>query len=116
MNTNSFANRHIGVRNNEIESMLNTIGANSIEQLIYETLPDGIKLEKPLELDAPLSEQEYLEHIHALSEKNKIFKSYIGLGYHPTILPAVIQRNILENPWMVYSLYTIPSRNCSGVD
>ncbi|CDF78243.1 glycine dehydrogenase [Formosa agariphila KMM 3901] len=85
--------------------MLKTIGVDSLDQLIYETLPDGIRLKQPLNLDAPMTEYEYLTHIHELSKKNKIFKSYIGLGYHPTILPAVIQRNVLENPgW--YTAYT----------
>ena len=105
MNTNSFSNRHIGVNSTDANAMLEAIGLDSIDQLIYETLPDGIKLEKELELENALSEHEYLEHIHALSELNKIFKSYIGLGYHPSIMPAVIQRNILENPgW--YTAYT----------
>ncbi|SDB66394.1 glycine dehydrogenase [Flavobacteriaceae bacterium MAR_2010_188] len=105
MNTNSFALRHIGPSENEQSEMLNAIGANSIDQLIYETIPDDIKLKNPLDLDAPMSEYEYSVHINELSKKNKIFKNYIGLGYHPTILPAVIQRNILENPgW--YTAYT----------
>ncbi|RSK42047.1 aminomethyl-transferring glycine dehydrogenase [Mangrovimonas spongiae] len=105
MNTTSFALRHIGPDQQEQKEMLNTIGVDSLEQLIFETLPDGIKLEEPLNLDEAMSEQEYLVHIHNLSKKNKVYKTYIGLGYHPTILPAVIQRNILENPgW--YTAYT----------
>ncbi|WP_299778317.1 aminomethyl-transferring glycine dehydrogenase [uncultured Formosa sp.] len=105
MNTNAFSLRHIGPREADQNQMLNTIGVDSLDQLIYETLPDGIRLQKPLNLDAPMSEHDYLTHIHELSTQNKIFKSYIGLGYHPTILPAVIQRNILENPgW--YTAYT----------
>ncbi|WP_274473834.1 aminomethyl-transferring glycine dehydrogenase [Mangrovimonas aestuarii] len=105
MNTNAFALRHIGPRETDQQEMLKTIGVDSIEQLIYETIPDDIRLQKELELDAPMSEQEYLTHILELSKLNKVFKSYIGLGYHPTILPPVIQRNILENPgW--YTAYT----------
>ncbi|MGJ5642146.1 aminomethyl-transferring glycine dehydrogenase [Formosa sp. S-31] len=105
MNTNAFSLRHIGPRQADQDQMLQTIGVDSLDQLIYETLPDGIRLQKPLNLEAPMSEHEYLTHIHELSNKNKLFKSYIGLGYHPTILPAVIQRNILENPgW--YTAYT----------
>ncbi|GAA3772569.1 aminomethyl-transferring glycine dehydrogenase [Corallibacter vietnamensis] len=85
--------------------MLKTIGVDSLDQLIYETIPDDIKLKKPLNLEEPMSEQEYLVHMHNVSKKNKVYKTYIGLGYHPTILPAVIQRNILENPgW--YTAYT----------
>jgi glycine dehydrogenase len=85
--------------------MLQTIGAESLEQLIYETIPDDIRLKKPLNLEAAMTEYEYLSHIRELGNKNKIYKTYIGLGYHPTIVPAVIQRNIFENPgW--YTAYT----------
>ncbi len=105
MNTDSFALRHIGPRKDDHDSMLQTIGADNLEQLIDQTIPKQIRLSKRLELDDAMSEQEYLNHIHELSLKNKVFKSYIGLGYHPSNLPAVIQRNILENPgW--YTAYT----------
>ena len=105
MNTNAFALRHIGPRADDQNKMLTTIGADSLDQLIYETVPDDIRLKKGLNLDEPMTEHEYLLHIHELSKKNKAYKTYIGLGYHPTILPAVIQRNILENPgW--YTAYT----------
>jgi glycine dehydrogenase len=105
MNTNAFALRHIGPRETDQNLMLKTIGVDSLDQLIYETLPDDIRLKNSLNLDEPMTEYEYLNHIHELSKKNKVFKSYIGLGYHPTIVPAVIQRNILENPgW--YTAYT----------
>ena len=105
MNTTNFALRHIGPREEDQKLMLKAIGVESLDQLIFETLPDGIKLKKPLDLDEPMSEYEYLTHIHELSKLNKTYKTYIGLGYHPTILPPVIQRNILENPgW--YTAYT----------
>lgn len=105
MNTDAFALRHIGPRKSDHKEMLKTIEADSIDQLIYETVPDNIRLNKDLNLDPAMSEQEYLEHIHYLASKNKVYKSYIGLGYHPANLPAVIQRNILENPgW--YTAYT----------
>ncbi|MEY8847416.1 aminomethyl-transferring glycine dehydrogenase [Psychroserpens sp. XS_ASV72] len=105
MNTVDFSLRHIGPSATDQKEMLETIGVDSIEQLIYETIPDGIRLKSDLNLDEPMSEQEYLLHIYSLSKKNKVFKTYIGLGYHPTIMPAVIQRNILENPgW--YTAYT----------
>ncbi|WP_299336026.1 aminomethyl-transferring glycine dehydrogenase [uncultured Psychroserpens sp.] len=105
MNTADFSLRHIGPRQADQKQMLETIGVDSMEQLIQETIPDGIRLESDLDLDKPMSEHEYLLHIYELSKKNKVFKTYIGLGYHPTILPAVIQRNILENPgW--YTAYT----------
>jgi len=105
MNTNAFALRHIGPREADQNLMLKTIGVNSLDQLIYETVPDDIRLKNPLKLEEPMSEHDYLVHIQELSKKNKVYKTYIGLGYHPTILPAVIQRNILENPgW--YTAYT----------
>ncbi|GAB5401290.1 MAG: aminomethyl-transferring glycine dehydrogenase [Aureisphaera sp.] len=105
MNTSSFALRHIGPRPSDLPQMLKTIGVESMEQLIHETIPNDIRLEKDLQLDPAFSEQEYLEHINELASKNKVFKSYIGLGYHAANIPAVIQRNILENPgW--YTAYT----------
>ncbi len=85
--------------------MFKTIGVANLDQLIFETIPNDIRLKNDLNLDAPMTEYEYLSHIQELGKKNKIFKSYIGLGYHPAIVPAVIQRNIFENPgW--YTAYT----------
>jgi len=105
MNTHLFANRHIGIQDTDIPQMLETIGIESIAQLISETIPNEIRLDQPLSLDEPISEHAFLQHIEALSTKNKIFKSYIGLGYHEAITPSVIKRNILENPgW--YTAYT----------
>ncbi len=105
MNTNSFQLRHIGPNQKEQEKMLAKIKANNLEQLIYETIPDDIRLKNKLDLAPAMSEYEYLNHINELGAKNKVFKSYIGLGYHEAIVPSVIQRNILENPgW--YTAYT----------
>ena len=105
MNTADFSLRHIGPRGEDQQKMLDFIGADSIEQLISETIPDEIRLKQDLDLDEPMSEQEYLLHIYRMSKKNKVARTFIGLGYHPTIMPAVIQRNILENPgW--YTAYT----------
>ena len=105
MNTNSFQLRHIGPNQNEQEKMLATIKADNLNQLIFETIPDDIRLKNGLDLEPAMSEYEYLAHIKTLSEKNSVFKSYIGLGYHEAIVPSVIQRNILENPgW--YTAYT----------
>lgn len=105
MRTDAFALRHLGPRESDLNHMLKTIGVDSLDQLIYETIPDDIRLKNDLNLEAPMSEYEYLTHIQELGKKNKVFKSYIGLGYHPTIIPAVIQRNIFENPgW--YTAYT----------
>ena len=105
MNTNSFQLRHIGPREKEQKLMLDTIDIKNLEELIYETIPDDIRLKAPLDLAPAMSEYEYLKHINELGAKNNVFKSYIGLGYHEAILPSVIQRNILENPsW--YTAYT----------
>ncbi|WP_272150313.1 aminomethyl-transferring glycine dehydrogenase [Tenacibaculum aiptasiae] len=105
MNTNSFQLRHIGPRKKDHKQMLSSIGVESLDQLIYETIPDDIRLKNELDLAPSMSEYEYLNHINELGAKNKVFKSYIGLGYHEAIVPSVIQRNILENPgW--YTAYT----------
>ncbi|MQP23454.1 aminomethyl-transferring glycine dehydrogenase [Flavobacterium sp. LMO8] len=105
MRTDAFALRHLGPRESDLNHMFKTVGVDSFDQLLYETFPDGIRLKNELNLDAPMTEYEYLTHIQELGKKNKVFKSYIGLGYHPAIVPAVIQRNIFENPgW--YTAYT----------
>ncbi len=105
MKTDAFALRHLGPRESDLNYMFKTIGVENFEQLIYETIPDDIRLKKDLNLEPAMTEYEYLNHIQELGKKNKVFKTYIGLGYHPTIVPAVIQRNIFENPgW--YTAYT----------
>ena len=105
MKTDAFALRHIGPRESDLQHLFKTIGVDSLDQLIAETIPTDIRLKKDLELDDPMTEYEYLSHIQELGSKNKVFKSYIGLGYHPAVVPAVIQRNIFENPgW--YTAYT----------
>ncbi|MBW6490593.1 MAG: aminomethyl-transferring glycine dehydrogenase [Lentimicrobium sp.] len=103
--TNNFINRHNGPRKHEVESMLKSIGVASLNALIDETLPASIRLPKPLNIPEALNEYEYLNHLTQLGAKNKLFKSYIGMGYYNCITPGVIQRNILENPgW--YTSYT----------
>ncbi|MBE9576528.1 aminomethyl-transferring glycine dehydrogenase [Flavobacterium proteolyticum] len=105
MRTDAFALRHLGPRESDLNHMFKTVGVETLDQLIFETIPDDIRLKNDLNLDAPMTEYEYLTHIQELGKKNKVFKSYIGLGYHPAIVPAVIQRNIFENPgW--YTAYT----------
>jgi len=105
MKTDSFALRHLGPRENDLPKMLETIGVETLDQLIYETIPTDIRLKKPLELEHIMTEYEYANHIRVLGRTNKVFKSYIGLGYNPTIVPPAIQRNIFENPgW--YTAYT----------
>ena len=105
MRTDSFVLRHVGPRPNELDEMIKTIGVRSGEELIDKTIPTDIRLKNNLNLPKALSEYEYISHIQDFASKNKLFKNFIGLGYHPTIVPGVIQRNILENPgW--YTAYT----------
>ena len=105
MITNNFIKRHNGPREEEVNQMLEKIGVLSLNELIDETVPKAIRLKKPLNLPDGLNEYEYLNHIKKIAARNKIYKSYIGLGYYNTITPGVITRNILENPgW--YTSYT----------
>jgi glycine dehydrogenase len=105
MTTDKFVSRHNGPRENEIKQMLAKIGVSSVDELISQTVPAGIRLKQPLRVAPAMSEYQYSKHLKALGKKNKVFRSYIGLGYYNNILPAVIQRNILENPgW--YTAYT----------
>lgn len=97
--------RHIGPRKEEIAKMLKTIGVSTLDELIDKTIPSSIRLDKPLDLPVGLSEYEYLRTIKEIASANKVYRTYIGLGYYGTKLPSVIQRNILENPgW--YTSYT----------
>jgi glycine dehydrogenase len=101
----SFVRRHIGPSPRDIAAMLQTVGAKSLSALMAETLPSSIRQKAPLDLGTPLSETETLAHMRTLASQNQVFTSLIGQGYSGTILPAVIQRNILENPaW--YTAYT----------
>lgn len=100
-----FESRHLGPRESEVAFMLETIGVNSIDELIEQTVPSNIRRKEPLSTGNPFSEYEYLAHARALEAKNKLYKTYIGLGYYRTITPSVILRNIFENPgW--YTAYT----------
>lgn len=101
----AFSKRHIGPSQDEKSAMLAEIGVKSIEELVELTVPKEIRLNRELKIDTALTEKQYLDHIQDLASKNKVFKSYIGLGYSETNVPPVIQRNILENPgW--YTAYT----------
>jgi len=105
MITNNFAKRHNGPQAEDVKKMLKTIGVSSIEELMDKTIPKQIRLKKNLNLPLGMNEFEYITHVKSIASKNKIYKSYIGQGYYNTILPAVLQRNILENPgW--YTSYT----------
>src|SRR3954470_17766434 len=94
----TFARRHIGPSPRDVESMLETVGAKNLDELIAQTLPASIRQHKPLTLGTPLSETEALAHMRELAAENAVFTSLIGQSYSGTILPPVIQRNILENP------------------
>ena len=103
--TDKFVGRHNGPRANDVTAMLKIIGANSVDELIAQTVPAAIRLKKPLDLPGGMSEYQYHKHLRGVAAKNKVFRTYIGLGYYNTIVPAVVQRNILENPgW--YTAYT----------
>lgn len=101
----SFAGRHIGPDSQQIEEMLHVSNAGSIEQLISETIPSNIRLTSPLDLPEALSENDYLAVVKQMASKNRVYRSFIGMGYYDTLTPNVILRNVLENPgW--YTAYT----------
>ena len=105
MNIDHFAYRHTGPRQEEIAAMLEKIGTSSLDELIEKTIPSGIRLKEELALKPGIVELDYFNRIRDIASRNKLYKTYIGMGYYGTIMPAVIQRNILENPgW--YTSYT----------
>ena len=100
-----FLHRHIGPDSEQKQEMLSAINADSMDQLIDETVPAGIRLKNKIDLDEPMSEYRFLEEFRKLADQNEIYESYIGMGYHDTLTPNVILRNVLENPgW--YTAYT----------
>ncbi|NLT02964.1 MAG: glycine dehydrogenase (aminomethyl-transferring), partial [Bacteroidales bacterium] len=102
---NAFAARHIGPNPDEQAIMLNAIGAPSLSALIEQTIPADIHLPQPLDMEPAMTENQFAEHIADLANENKLFTSYIGRGWYDTVTPAVIQRNVFENPsW--YTSYT----------
>lgn len=105
MKTTTFANRHIGVGEKELPLMLKKIGVKSLDELIDKTIPANIRLKEPLKLGPAMTEREFATHIGQLAAQNKLYKTYIGCGWYDTVTPAVIQRNVFENPvW--YTSYT----------
>ena len=105
MIANNFISRHNGPREADVKKMLESMGIDSVDQLIDETVPAGIRLDRPLKLEEGISEYEYGKLIRKIAAKNKLFKTFIGLGYYNTIVPPVILRNVFENPgW--YTSYT----------
>lgn len=101
-----FVNRHVGVNDpSDLDAMLGVIGTGSVEELISQVIPQSIRLKQPLRLPEAMTEWEYAAHIEALAAKNRTLRSFIGMGYYPTAVPAVVSRNVFENPaW--YTSYT----------
>ena len=105
MKNDLLANRHIGISKKDEEQMLRKIGVSSLDELIDKTIPANIRLKEPLALPEAMTEYEFGQHIAALAAKNKLYTTYIGMGWYNTVTPAVIQRNVFENPvW--YPSYT----------
>ena len=105
MKTDLLTNRHNGIQDSDLPVMLQKIGVESLDELINKTIPTNIRLKEPLALAEPMTEREFAEHISALAAQNKLYTSYIGTGWYDSITPAVIQRNVFENPvW--YTSYT----------
>lgn len=101
----SFESRHNAPTQNDILEMTKMIGVSSLDELIEQTIPNKIRMKSTLQLDVPLNEHQYLQHLRGVATKNQLFTNFIGQGYYGTIVPTVIQRNILENPgW--YTAYT----------
>jgi glycine dehydrogenase len=101
----SFVERHIGPSDADVHAMLDSLGYASLDALIDATVPANIRFRRPLDLPAPMAEQDALAAFESMVAPNEVWRSFIGLGYYPTHTPAVIQRNILENPgW--YTAYT----------
>ena len=105
MEINSFENRHIGANQDDIKKMLNTIGLDSVDELIHQTIPNSILKNSPLKIEDAITENDYLKKLKEIADLNKNFDNYIGQGYYGTLTPSVIKRNILCNPgW--YTAYT----------
>ena len=103
--TDSFVRRHIGATSPETQQMLTAIGCDSLDEMIYKTVPAAIRIKQPLQLGEARGEYELLQELKAIASKNQVWRSYIGTGYYNCITPPIIQRNILENPgW--YTQYT----------
>ncbi len=104
-NNEAFFRRHIGPDAAETTTMLNTLGVKSLTELVENAVPENIRLKTAMNLPGAMTEEHALEKLRGLAAQNQCYKTYIGMGYSDTIVPAVIQRNVLENPaW--YTAYT----------
>jgi glycine dehydrogenase len=111
-----FEHRHIGPNAFNIKQMCQTVGVDDLQELVKKTVPDSITIQRPTRLGKALTETETLNRIREIGSKNKVFKSYLGMGYYSSITPPVILRNVMENPgwytqvllllWTVYSIST----------
>ncbi len=100
-----FVKRHIGPRSHDVTKMLHALNLDSLDELVDQAIPESIRMDGFLALDPPRSESGVLEELRQLAARNKVFRSFIGMGYYGTITPPVVQRNVLENPgW--YTAYT----------
>jgi glycine dehydrogenase len=103
--TDRFVDRHVGPREHDVRAMLQTVGCDSLDELVASAVPASIRLQGELALEAPLTEPEAMRALERMAQANRVMRSYIGLGYHGTVVPAVLRRNVLENPgW--YTQYT----------
>lgn len=106
--TDQFLTRHVGTQGADKQQMLEAIGFNNLDELIDATVPESIRLHKPLQLDEPLSESEALKKLKDMMSKNKVNKSFIGMGYYETTTPGVILRNVRFHIYF-YSIFKILS-------
>ena len=119
MKINDFTSRQVGPRPADVEKMLKVIGVSSMEELVDKTVPAAIRLPQPLNLPKGMSEYEFLNHVRALAAKNKLYKTYIGMGYYNTVVPAVIQRVICFGQFRVRGVRLLEPRHprqpdCAG--
>lgn len=113
MKNDLLANRHIGISEKDEAQMLHKIGVASLDELIDKTIPTNIRLKAPLALPEAMTEYEFGCHIAELAAQNKLYTTYIGMGWYNTITPAVIQRNVFENPVWYTSSYALSNRSVS---
>jgi Glycine cleavage system protein P (pyridoxal-binding), N-terminal domain len=104
-----FTHRHLGAAGDELLPLLEKVGASSLDELVEQTVPSAIRRPDALNLPEAISEHELLDVMNSLAEQNQVFRSYIGMGYAGTLVPPVIQRNILENPAWYTQYTTLPS-------
>lgn len=112
--TDAFVRRHIGPDESECRAMLEVLGCSSMGELIDRTVPASIRLSRPLQIDGVRSEQEVLAELRTMAVQNKVYRSFIGMGYHDCFTPSVILRNIFENPGWVHSVHPIPAGDIAG--